>query len=137
MASVVHSWIPVSLHFSLANVTNNATTALTLAGGQGGDGPTVPTGYVFKPVYMHAESNADVTAGTATFYVTDDGTPIVNGPEPVLSDTVQSHYDTVRITECPGVPAGSNLGIDVTATDAFAPVTADVDAVLEGWFIPT
>jgi hypothetical protein len=80
-------------------------------------------------------SNADLTAGTATFKVTDNDTEIVGGPEPVLSDTVQRASAVARAQVAP-IAAGHEVGISVTTNGAYAPVTADLDALLAGMLLP-
>lgn len=128
--------VPLTLVFALANPSANATTAMVVAGGQAFDAITVPTGYVFRPIYLHVESNADLTAGTLTAKVADDGVAIANGPESVLSDTVQKTYAVAGPTAGAGVPAGSDVGVVVVTTAAYLPVTADIDAVLIGLLLP-
>jgi hypothetical protein len=73
-----------------------------------------------------ARSNADLTAGTATFRASKNGTG-VGGSGCVLSDTVQQ-----KISESAAVEfaAGDLLGVLITTNGAFAPVTADVQAYL-------
>lgn len=125
--------LPITLDFGLANVTPNATTALTFA--QGGAGFKVPPGYAFHAICLHGESNADLTAGTATFKVRADGTALANGPTAALSDTVQAAVGVKRVGVEP-VAAGSIVGVAITADANFAPNTADVDAVLVGLLLP-
>jgi hypothetical protein len=128
--------VPVTLQFALANPSANATTDMTLAGGQGATTFLVPTGHKFRPLYLYVASNADLTAGTLTAKVHVGGTEIASGPEPVLSDEVQSASAVVGLTNYVGVAAGSTVGVSVTTTAAYAPTTADIDAVLVGVFLP-
>jgi hypothetical protein len=123
----------ITLQFLLANVPANATTDLTLPGGNAG--LVVPTGYEFHPTFLQISSNADLTAGTATAKVTADGTELAKGPAPVLSDTVQAASAVVRFGLEP-VAAGDVVGVSITTTAAFLPTTADVDAILAGYLVP-
>ena len=123
----------LTLHFEKANVEPNTTTDLTF--GQGGAGFKVPPGYDFCPEIMHAESNADLTGGTATFGVIDDGTLVSNGPAPVLNDTVQVAVAEVNPLVV-RIPAGSIVGVEVVTSAAYAPNTADLDVVLYGRLVP-
>lgn len=123
----------VSLQFELANPSAGATTDMTLA--QGGTGFVVPAGYKFSPVSLTVVSNADLTAGTLDGKVTDDGTEIVSGPEPQLADTVQ------RATAVVGgdpqtIAAAAVVGVSVTTSAGYLPITADIDAVLLGYLLP-
>jgi hypothetical protein len=127
--------VDVSLPFTLANVPTNATTALTLVTAQGADGFKVPTGYKFHPLCIHGESNADLTAGSGTFKVTDNTTVIANGPEPVLNDTVQVAVAVAGVGDAP-IAAGKIVGLSFVADASFAPPTADVDAILVGKLLP-
>jgi hypothetical protein len=101
---------PFSFTVSIANPAANATTALTQP--QGNAGPVVPTGYKFHPLYLSGSSNADLTAGTATFKATDNGTAVSNGPEPQLADTVQQASAVARVGATP-IAAGHIVGISV------------------------
>lgn len=127
--------VDVTLPFTLANVPTNATTALTLVTGQGADGFKVPTGYKFHPLALHGESNADLTAGSATFKVTDNTAVVGSGPEPVLNDTIQVAVAVARVGAAP-IAAGKIVGISVVADATFAPTTADIDAILIGKLLP-
>ena len=128
--------LTITLHFNKANVLENASTAMVISGGQAADDWTVPTGYVFKPLLLEGESNADLTAGTLTFKVTSNGTAISGGPEPALSDTVQRAQAVARATQCAGVAAGNLVGIKAVADVNYAPNTADLDALLIGLLLP-
>lgn len=125
--------LSVTLAFAIANPAATATTDLTFA--QGGAGFKVPTGYAFHPLCLHGESNADLTAGTATFKAIDNGTELGNGPEAALSDTVQAAVGVQRVGVNP-IAAGHIVGVSVTTSAAYAPVTADLDAVLVGLLLP-
>lgn len=129
----IHEGLPVSIQMAIANPAASATTALTFA--QAGVGFVVPTGYKFHPLCLSGESNADLTAGTATFKATDDGTVIANGPEPQLADTVQRAAAVARLGASP-IAAGHRVGISVVTNAAYAPVTADLDATLLGVLLP-
>jgi hypothetical protein len=119
--------VEVSLTLSVANPAAAATTALTLP--QGGSGFVVPAGYVAHPICLSATSNADLTAGTATFRVTDDTVINVNGPSPVLSDLVQRASAVARVGAAP-IAAGHVVGVSVVTDAGYLPITADLDAVL-------
>jgi hypothetical protein len=121
------------LHFTKANIGENATTALTLAGG--GAGMIVPTGYAFHPIYLYGASNADLNAGTGIFKVTANATVLSNGPTATLADTVQATYGTQRVGVEP-IAAAKIIGVSIVADANFAPNTADVDAVLLGILLP-
>lgn len=123
----------ITLIFGKANIAANGTTDLTFA--NGGVGFKVPTGYKFHPVALHAETNADVTAGTGTFKVTDNGTELKNGPSVELSDEVQAASGVQRYGVEP-IAAGHVVGVSVTASATYAPETGDVDAVLVGYLVP-
>lgn len=76
-------------------------------------------------VGIAARSNADLTAGTATFEPTIAGVKVAGSA--VLSDLVQavaSKFDPVAFAQ------GALLGIMLTTDAGFLPVTADVDADL-------
>lgn len=137
MSMLYDTILPMTFVFTKSNVLANATTVMTLAGAAAADGFVVPTGYKFVPVFLYGESNADLTAGTLTFKVSANGTAIVNGPEPELSDTVQRASDSGRITECAGVAAGEDVGVVAVTSAAYAPNTADLDVTLFGYLIPT
>ena len=125
---------PVTIILAVANPAATATTNLTAAQGNL-SGFVVPAGYKFHPMLLSGGSNADLTAGTATFKVTDNDTEIVGGPEPVLSDTVQRASAVARAQVAP-IAAGHEVGISVTTNGAYAPVTADLDALLAGMLLP-
>lgn len=128
--------LPMTLVFGTANLGANATAAGTLAGGQGSvDGFTVPTGYKFKPIFLYLESNTDLTGGTCTAKVTANNTAIANGPEPELSDTVQTTQAVARATQSAGVAAGDDVGIHFIGA-SLAPTTAEMDAILVGVLEP-
>lgn len=126
--------ISVTIMLSLANPGAAATTNL-IAPQANLSGFVVPTGYKFHPLCLSAGSNADLTAGSATFKVTSSDTEISNGPEPVLSDTVQRTSAVARVGASP-IVAGQQVGISVTTDAGYLPVTADVDAVLVGILLP-
>lgn len=126
--------IPVTLILALANPGAGATTNLTAAQANL-SGFVVPTGYKFHPVLLSGGSNADLTAGTATFKVTDNDTEIANGPMPALSDTVQRASAVARVGASP-IAAGHEVGVSVTTDAGYLPVTADLDAVLVGLLLP-
>lgn len=125
--------LPVTLIMSVANPAASATTDLTLP--QGGTGFVVPTGYEFHPMCLSASSNADLTAGSAIFKVIDNGTELSKGPMATLSDTVQRASGVQRPDASP-IAAGHVVGISVTTDGTYAPVTADVDAILIGVLLP-
>jgi hypothetical protein len=125
--------IDVTLTFAIANPGAAATTDLTLA--QGNAGFVVPAGYQFHPICISGASNADLTAGTATFKVTRDGTELTNGPTAALSDTVQKKAGVQRVDADP-IAAGVVVGVSVTTDAGYLPVTADLDAILVGKLLP-
>jgi hypothetical protein len=126
--------IPVSIALSLANPGAAATTNLLAPQGNL-SGFIVPTGYKFHPVLLSGVSNADLTAGTATFKVTDNDTELVNGPAPVLSDLVQQASAVARVGIEP-IAAAHKVGISITTDASYAPTTADLDAHLIGILLP-
>lgn len=80
-----------------------------------------------KVVGLVARSNADLTAGTATFRATLAGTEAGDATA-ILSDTVQQivvSFDTPV-----AFSAGDALGVSITTDGSFAPITADVQAYL-------
>lgn len=126
--------LSVTLIFALANPGATATTNMLAAQGNL-SGFVVPTGYKFHPVLLSGGSNADLTAGTATYKVTDNDTEVSNGPEPALSDTVQRASAAARVGVTP-IAAGHEVGVSITTNGAYAPTTADHDAVLVGLLLP-
>lgn len=126
--------IDVTLILAVANPGAGATVNLTAAQANL-SGFVVPTGYKFHPILLSGGSNADLTAGTATFKVTDDDTEIAGGPEPQLSDTVQRASAVARVGASP-IAAGHQVGVSITTSGAYAPTTADLDAVLVGKLLP-
>jgi hypothetical protein len=128
--------VPLTLIFGSANLGANSTAAATIVTGSASttfDGILVPVGYKFKPLYLHLESNADLTAGTCTAKVTANNTAILNGPEPQLSDTVQANHAVARLNQSAGVAAGDYVGVHVIGS-SLAPTTAEMDIVLVGVF---
>lgn len=118
---------PIALHYVGANVATNTTVSLTLD--QGGAGFKVPSGYVAHAVFLHAESNADLTSGeTATLKATDDGTALASGPEVALANTTQVDVGVARVGIEP-MAAGSIVAVQI-ATNTTGGATADYDAVL-------
>lgn len=126
--------VSMSLQFSIPNAGAGATT--DLAFGQGGTGFVVPVGLKFIPVVLCGTSNADLTAGTATFKVIDNGTELTNGPEAGLADTVQSASGVKSPGVGAGIVAGHVVGVSVTTNAGYLPTTADLDAVLIGYLVP-
>lgn len=124
---------PVSFQVAIANPAASATTAATAA--QGGAGLVVPTGYKFHPMLISVTSNADLTAGTLTAKVTDNGTALSNGPTAVLSDLVQVASGVQRAMVEP-IVAGHQVGVKVTADSGYLPVTADIDILVSGMLFP-
>jgi hypothetical protein len=118
----------LTLHFQMADINHNATTVLQMPSG-GNTGFLVPTGYTAHAMLISAMSNTDLTAGTATFVITDDGTAIDNGPTCVLSDLVQE-ASGVKARGAHPVPAGSKLGVSIIANAAMEPETAHMDAIV-------
>ena len=119
--------VDATLILSIANPLAAATTDAVLA--QGGAGFIVPTGYEAHPIYLGVRSNADLTAGTATFQVIDNGTELANGPSVVLADTVQEATGVARVGAAP-IAAGRTVGVSVTTNAGYLPVTADHDIIL-------
>ena len=131
--------IDVTLTFAVANPAANATTALTLAQGNT-VGFVVPSGYRFHAIAISGASNADLTAGTATFVVRSltaagGSAATVAGLSAALSDTVQGASGTANVGACT-VAAGSAVGVAVVTDASYAPVTADLDCVLIGKILP-
>jgi hypothetical protein len=124
---------PISLAFSFLNPAQGATADGVFF--SGGAGFVVPAGYKFHPIILHGESNADLTAGIATFKVTDDGTELVNGPEAGLADTVQAAVGVKEVGSQP-IAAAAVVGVSITTDGSYAPATADLDAVLIGVLTP-
>lgn len=127
--------VNVTIQFSKADPAANTTTVVPLSGGQGGSTFVVPVGHVFRPLYLFVASNAALSAGTLTAKVTDNGTAITGGPEPVLSNAAQTASAVNSLTAA-GIAAGRTVGVSVVTNAAYAPTTADIDAVLVGVFIP-
>jgi hypothetical protein len=124
---------PASFQVAIANPAANTTTAATAA--QGGPGLVVPTGYEFHPLLISVASNADLTAGTLTAKVTDNGTVLANGPTAALADATQYNAGVQRAQVEP-IAAGHRVGASVVADAAYAPVTADIDITVLGVLLP-
>jgi len=124
--------MPVTLHYTIANIAGTATTALKFA--NGGLGLKVPTGYSFHPLLISAESNAAVQGGTATFKATANTTVSINGPSAALTTAAQVAVGAQRVGAEP-IGAGKIVGVSVV-TAGFTPTTADVDAILTGVLLP-
>lgn len=125
--------IAVTLLFSLVDAPANTANVLALPGGNAGF--TVPAGYKFHALALNGMSNADLTAGTATFAVTDGGTVITNGPTALLNDDVQAAVGVQRVGANP-IAAGHVVGVKATTNAAYAPETSELDAVLIGLLLP-
>lgn len=125
--------VSVSLQFSVANPAANATTAMTMP--QAARGFVVPAGYRFHPVSLSLSSNAALSAGTATARVRANGTAVVGGPEPVLTSALQDANAIARVGQAP-IAAGQRVDVALVTDAAYAPVTADHDAVLVGILMP-
>lgn len=125
--------ISVSFEFVFQDAVAGTTNVMTLPGG--GAGFKVPTGYNFHAVALHGESDTDLTAGTITFKVRDDGTALANGPTAVLSDEVQVAVGVQRVGADP-IAAGSIVSVEAVASGALAPSTCGLDAVLVGILLP-
>jgi hypothetical protein len=125
--------MPVTLQFTKANVVENAATALTLA--QGGGGLKLPTGYKFHPMFLFAEANAALNAGTAVFKVTKGGTALANGPVVTLDANTQVSTAVAAVGVDP-IAANTVIGVTMTADVNYAPNTLDIDAVLVGVILP-
>lgn len=131
--------IDITLTFSLANPSANATTAMAMPQGNT-VGFVVPTGYRLHCIAISGASNADLTAGTATFVVrtmtaAGGSAAIVPGLSAALSDTVQGASGTANVGACT-IAAGSAVGVAVTTTADYAPTTADLDCVLIAKILP-
>jgi hypothetical protein len=124
---------PLAFMVAIANPGASATTAATAA--QGGPGLVVPTGYAFHPLLISAASNADLTAGTLTAKVTDNGTVLANGPTAVLSDLVQ-YAAGVQRAQAEPIAAGRRVGASVVTDAGYLPVTADIDILVSGVLLP-
>jgi hypothetical protein len=126
--------IPITLTMELANPAASATT-VALMGAQGGTGFIVPAGYKFHPVYLSVESNADLTAGTATAKFTAGGSVIAGGPQPVLADAVQRASAVQRVGVAP-IAEGVVVKLAIVTDASYAPVTADLTFVGVGLLLP-
>ncbi len=125
---------PITLGFILANATSGATTDLTFP--QANTGWLVPTGYKFHALHVSAAMSAAIdTGGTATVKVIDDGTELVAGPAPILSNTNQRNQATKALGAQP-IAAGSVLSLSVTTNGTYGPETLDLDAILVGVLTP-
>lgn len=127
--------LPITLQFEAANPAANGTADMVFGDSGGAGGFVVPTGYAFHPVLLSVDSNADLTAGTLVGKVIDNGTELTAGPEAALSDTVQRAAGVARVG-IGGIAAGHVVGVSVTTNAAYAPVTADLVAVLVGFLVP-
>jgi hypothetical protein len=127
----------VTFRYTIANVTaGTAPVDGILAGGNGMNGPKVPTGYKFVPVFIDCEINDARTAGTSTVKVTVDGAEVTGGPE-ALIDGTNTLRDTGSVTGSPVIAAAATeIGVSATGDGSFAPTTADADVVLYGYFTP-
>jgi len=129
------SGFSISLPFTLQNPAAAATTAMVGASAAAVSGYVVPTGYKFHPMLIMASSNADLTAGTAIFKVSDNGTVIAGGPEATLSDPTQRAAAVQRPGAAP-IIAGHVVGVSIVTDAGYLPVTADHDAILCGVLLP-
>lgn len=129
------SGFPISLSFTLQNPAAATTTVMVGTSAAAVSGFVVPTGYKFHPMLLMGSSNADLTAGSAIFKVSDNGTIIANGPETTLSDLVQRAAAVQRPGVAP-IVAGHVIGVSVVTDAGYLPVTADLDAVLCGVLLP-
>lgn len=115
-----------TIELGLANIAASATnTAMTTA--QGALGFLVPAGMYAVVLYLNVESNADLTAGTATFNITSDGTIIGNTPSVVLdfaAGTVRRNSSVGRVGTHK-ITAGKRIGVGVTTNAGYLPTTAD------------
>lgn len=124
---------PISFQVAITNPAASATTAATAA--QGGPGFVVPAGYKFHPMLISIASNADLSAGTLTAKVTDNGTVLANGPTAVLSDPTQ-YASGLQRAQVEPIAAGRRVGASVVADASYAPVTADIDILVSGVLLP-
>jgi len=114
-----------TIEFGLANIGASATnTAMTSA--QGALGFIVPAGMYAVVLYLNVESNADLTAGTATFNITSDGTIIGNTPSVVLdaAGTVRRNTSVGRMGTHK-ITAGKRIGVGITTNAGYLPTSAD------------
>ena len=130
----------VSYQFTIANVLagtgGTSPVAGILAGGNGMNGPIVPTGYRFAPVHIDVETNDARTAGVSTVKVTEDATALSGGPEAVLNATNTTRASGSVSGDPDTVAAGAEIGVAAYGDGTFAPTTADLDVVLYGYFLP-
>ena len=119
---------PVTLQLSKANPAADGDSVLSLPQG---NGFVVPAGYTFRPLYLVVKSNADLSAGTATFKLAVDGTAVIGYHTCILSHGVQSQQ-TAFYRKQTQIAAGGEITVIMTADAAYLPVTADIDAVLFG-----
>lgn len=127
--------IDVTLHFTKANVAENATTDLLWAGAGAGAGFKVPAGYKFHPILLQGELNANPSDGTATFKVIANSTELTNGPIANCTVNTQVAVAVARVGVEP-IAAGNIVAVSVTTTANFAANTIDHDAVLIGKLLP-
>lgn len=108
---------------TLNQAANQAAQIMSTIGFAAGSTDGVRPGLAGFIEEIHAQSNADLTAGTATVVVYIEGNP--TAASVVLNDTVQ-HVELTGLA----IPyaAAARLTIRVTTDAAFAPTTADLTA---------
>lgn len=112
--------------FVQVDVAASQTDAVLTRFADGAPNPdAVTAGRKGRIVGIAARSNADLTAGSATFEPSINGTKVAGSA--VLSDLVQQvAQDFAAVV----FAKGDRLGIQLTTNAGFLPVTADVDADL-------
>jgi hypothetical protein len=128
----------VCFQFTIANISaGTAPVDGILAGGNGCNGPIVPTGYKFVPFHIDVESNDARTAGSSIIKVTSGGTELAGGPEATLAGAPATLRASGTVTGAPtSVAAAAEVGVSASGDGSFAPTTADADVILYGYFLP-
>lgn len=113
------------------NIAASATNTVMTLGAVDAVAPvSFPAGRAGTIVGIAARSNADLSAGTATFRPSINGTVagVAATESAILSDTVQTKVGT--FTTPVAFVAGDLLGIMLTTDAGYLPVTADNSAYL-------
>ena len=139
MAGELAYWkdgLPVTFKFMLKDLAANGTTAMT--GALATPGYKVPAGYKFVPMLIGLSSSAELDGGTCIAKVTADATAVVNGPEATIALALPKQHATavVREGQPASIAAGSVVCVELVASAAYSPETADLDAVVSGVMVP-
>jgi hypothetical protein len=119
----------VTFQYRASNVKAAAFTHFTLR--HGALGPQLAASYRFYPLVLSISSNAAISAGSATFRVTSDGTPLGRGPIVVLNDAAQAASNMVN-DQADSIAPEAEIGLRIETSADYAPDTADFDATLVG-----